>query len=83
MALDVRVEIRADAEDQRAGRRGRRLENEVDEQFGVRGAQTVRVALDLSRRRLGVKLLPLVDIEEEARAAAARPAAGRGPAAPA
>ena len=50
MGLQVRVEIRADAEDERAGRGGGRVEHEVDEQFGVRGARAVRVGLDLARR---------------------------------
>ena len=39
VVLDVRIEIRARARDQRAGRLGRRFENEVDEQLGVRGAR--------------------------------------------
>ena len=66
MGLDVGVEVGADAEDQGAGGAGGGVQHEVDEQARVGGAAPVLVGLELARLGLGVELLPLVDVEQEA-----------------
>jgi hypothetical protein len=66
----IGIKVRARAQDHRAGRLGRRFENEVDKQLNVIGRlHRVFVFFHLPTQRLGVKLLPLIDVEKNARAA--------------
>jgi hypothetical protein len=66
VVLEVGIEVGTGAQHQGAVRLGRRIENKVDEQLCVSSPRLVLTAVDL---RQGVKLLPLVDIEEEPGAA--------------